>query len=98
MPCHGFSKKSVRRQNSIHPNIVTAYDAGEHEGSPFLVMELIEGRDLFRHVQEHGPLPWNKAVDYILQAARGPGIRSRPRGSFIETSSPPTCSWASMAR
>jgi serine/threonine protein kinase len=55
----------------IHPNIVTAYDAGEHESSPFLVMELIEGRDLFRHVQEHGPLPIEKAVDYVLQAARG---------------------------
>lgn len=55
----------------IHPNIVTAYDAGEHEGSPFLVMELVEGRDLFRHIQEYGPLPMEKAVDYILQSARG---------------------------
>ena len=55
----------------IHPNIVTAYDAGEQEGSPFLVMELIEGRDLLRHAQEHGPLPIEKAVDYILQTAKG---------------------------
>ncbi len=55
----------------IHPNIVTAYDAGEHEGSPFLVMELVEGRDLFQHVQEQGPLPVKKAVNCILQAARG---------------------------
>ena len=55
----------------IHPNIVTAYDAGEHDGTPFLVMELVEGRDLFRHVQEYGPLPMEKAVDYILQTARG---------------------------
>src|SRR6202161_3779706 len=55
----------------IHPNIVTAYDAGEHDGNPFLVMELVEGRDLFRHVQEHGPLPMAKAVDYVFQAAHG---------------------------
>jgi hypothetical protein len=55
----------------IHPNIVTAYDAGEHDGSPYLVMELIEGHDLFRHVQENGPLPKEKAVDYVLQAAKG---------------------------
>ena len=55
----------------IHPNIVTAYDAGEYQGSPFLVMELVEGHDLLRQVQEHGPLPMEKAVDYVLQAARG---------------------------
>lgn len=54
-----------------HPNIAAAYDAGEHDGSPFLVMEYVEGTDLFRHVQEHGPLPVEKAVDFVLQAARG---------------------------
>jgi len=29
-----------------HQNIVTIYDFGEHEGSPYLVMELLEGEDL----------------------------------------------------
>lgn len=54
-----------------HPNIVTAYDAGEHDGIPFLVMELVEGHDLLQHVQESGPLPIEKAVDYVVQAAKG---------------------------
>lgn len=56
-----------------HPNIVTAFDAGEHEGRPYLVMELIDGCDLQRYVKEKGPLPVEQAVDFILQAARGLG-------------------------
>lgn len=54
-----------------HPNIVHAYDAGEQGGTPFLVMEYVPGTDLLRHVQKHGPLPVNRAIDYILQAAHG---------------------------
>jgi len=54
-----------------HPNIVTAHDAGEHEGLHYLVMEYVEGRDLARVVGEEGPLPIARAVDCVLQAARG---------------------------
>ncbi|MBY0522816.1 MAG: protein kinase [Gemmataceae bacterium] len=54
-----------------HPNTVMAFDADEADGIPFLVMEYTEGVDLHRHVQEHGPLPVEKAVDCILQAAHG---------------------------
>ena len=32
-----------------HPNIVSVYDAGETEGSPFVVMELVEGGSLHSH-------------------------------------------------
>jgi len=54
-----------------HPNIVTAYDAGEHEGRHYLVMEYIEGRDLAAVVRADGPLPVPAALDYLLQTARG---------------------------
>jgi WD40 repeat protein len=56
-----------------HPNVVTAYDAGEYDGRPFLVMEYVEGNDLLRHVQERGPLPVTAAVDAVAQAAKGLG-------------------------
>lgn len=54
-----------------HPNIVTAYDASEHEGTDYLVMEYVEGIDLAQLVKEEGPLPIGRAVDYTIQAAYG---------------------------
>ncbi|CAN5487012.1 hypothetical protein BH11PLA2_BH11PLA2_53030 [soil metagenome] len=54
-----------------HPNIAVAYDAGEFHGSPYLVMELLQGRDLSRQLQEEGPLTVAEAREVILQAARG---------------------------
>ena len=54
-----------------HPNIVAAYDAGQANGAHFLVMEYVEGKDLSVMVKRDGPFPVNKAVSYILQAARG---------------------------
>lgn len=54
-----------------HPNIVTAHDAGEHKGTHFLVMELVRGSDLASMVKKSGPMKASKAVECILQAARG---------------------------
>lgn len=54
-----------------HPNVVTAYDAGEANGTHFLVMQYIEGQDLASLVQQCGRLSVAKSVDYIRQAAKG---------------------------
>jgi serine/threonine protein kinase len=54
-----------------HPNVVTAYDAREEQGTSFLVMELVEGRDLAKWVRSDGPFPVEKAVHCTLQVARG---------------------------
>jgi len=61
--------KAAARLN--HPNIVTAYDADQANGIHFLVMEYVEGTDLSALVKKNGPLPIERAVHYILQAARG---------------------------
>ena len=45
----------------------------------FLVMEFVDGKDLSAMVKKNGPFPVNKAVNYILQAARGIGVRSLRR-------------------
>ncbi len=54
-----------------HPNIVAAYDADEHGGTHFLVMQFVDGKDLSAQVREEGRLPIAKAIDYIEQAAKG---------------------------
>ncbi|MHB1037932.1 MAG: protein kinase domain-containing protein [Pirellulales bacterium] len=54
-----------------HPNIVTAYDAGQCGGDFFLVMEYVEGRDLASVLKERGPLPIGQATGYVIQAAQG---------------------------
>lgn len=54
-----------------HPNIATAYDAGECNDTPYLVMEFVDGRDLASHIREGGPAQIDEAVDWITQAATG---------------------------
>lgn len=54
-----------------HPNIVRAYDV-DHDGKNyFLVMEFVEGRDLYELVKQEGPLSFDTAARYICQAATG---------------------------
>ncbi|MBV9125224.1 MAG: protein kinase, partial [Planctomycetes bacterium] len=54
-----------------HPHIVRASDAGEADGTHFLVMEYVEGMDLGRLVQVAGSLPLAEAGEVIRQAAQG---------------------------
>src|SRR5260370_19153544 len=53
-----------------HPNILTVYDIGTHEGTPFIVAELLEGEEL-RELLNTGPLPPRKTLDYAQQVALG---------------------------
>src|SRR5262249_31596464 len=54
-----------------HPNIVTAFDAGQAGENQYFAMEYVEGIDLARMVKKNGPLPLAEACDYIRQAALG---------------------------
>jgi serine/threonine protein kinase len=54
-----------------HPHIVRAMDAGEAEGTHYLVMEYVEGVDLSHLAKQHGPLPIAEACELIRQAALG---------------------------
>lgn len=53
-----------------HPNILAIHDIGSHDGSPYLVSELLEGQTLRQHM-DGSPVPPRKAVDYGTQVARG---------------------------
>src|SRR5579863_7196559 len=49
-----------------HPNIVAVYDVGFHEGSRYIVCELLEGQTL-RKLLAEGALPVRLALDYSWQ-------------------------------
>src|SRR5262245_52528483 len=53
-----------------HPNVLTIHDAGVHDGAPYLVSELLEGRTL-REELRGSALPVRKATEYALQIAHG---------------------------
>ena len=52
-----------------HPNILTIYDVGSHNGAPYVVSELLEGETL-RDRLAAGPLAQRKALECALQLAR----------------------------
>jgi serine/threonine-protein kinase len=66
-----FQREVQAAAQLSHANIVMAYDAGEADGTHFLSMEYVEGRDLYQLVHEAGPLPVAQACDCIRQAALG---------------------------
>ena len=53
-----------------HPNIVSLYDIGTYEGSPYLVSELLEGESLRQRLTV-APLPPPKAMELAVQIAQG---------------------------
>lgn len=55
-----------------HPNVVSIYDSGEHEGVPFLVMELLSGRTLADEFKD-GPMDQERVLKLAAQALAGLG-------------------------
>jgi hypothetical protein len=55
-----------------HPNIVSIFDLGEHEGQPFVVTELMGGGDVEGLLEDaEGPLPLAQSLETALSVARG---------------------------
>ena len=55
----------------MHPNIVTAFDAGEDNGYHYLAMEFVDGMTLTSVVSHRGPLSVGEAASVVRQAALG---------------------------
>jgi serine/threonine-protein kinase len=53
-----------------HPNIVTTFDCGEHDGLAYLAMELLEGTDLRSRMLKEA-IPAAEAVEIARQVAEG---------------------------
>src|SRR5262245_11114289 len=65
-----FEQEAQAAGGLNHPNILVIHHIGTHDGSPYIVSELLEGESL-RDLMAGNSLPQRKAIDYALQLARG---------------------------
>ena len=56
-----FEREARASAALSHPNVAGVFDYGQDDGKPFIVMELVSGRDLARVLREEGPLEPDRA-------------------------------------
>ncbi|KAJ5742754.1 uncharacterized protein N7511_011155 [Penicillium nucicola] len=66
MPC-GIEREVVIMKLIEHPNVISLYDVWENRGELYLVLEYVEGGELFDYVLKNGPLPEEEAVRLFRQ-------------------------------
>src|SRR3954454_19124462 len=62
-----FRREAQAAAGLAHPNIVGIFDRAEWEGTPYIAMELVDGRTLKELVIARGPLPPTVAVNFVEQ-------------------------------
>jgi tetratricopeptide (TPR) repeat protein len=69
-----FEREARAVARLSHPGIVTVFDLGYHtDGSPYIVMELLKGRDLHARMREEPPLSLVQKVSIVAQVLDGLG-------------------------
>jgi serine/threonine protein kinase len=67
-----FSREARAASCLDHHNICAIHEFSEHEGHPFIVMQLLEGQTLRdRLAANQGPLALNELVDIAIQVSEG---------------------------
>jgi serine/threonine protein kinase len=65
-----FEREARAIASLAHPNVCVLFDVGMHAGSPYLVMEYLEGETLAERIAR-GPLPIGEALRLAGQIAEG---------------------------
>ena len=75
-----FDREARAISQLTHPNICTLYDVGEHEGTAYLVMELLDGQTLQQRLTGGG-LPIDVALSFAIQI--GEALASAHRAGIV---------------
>ena len=65
-----FYREAQSAGSLQHPNIVTIYEMGEEQGTPFIAMELVDGENLDDVIARQAPLSMSLRLGYAVQACR----------------------------
>ena len=66
-----FQREARLAARLQHPNIVTVYDVGEHDGQPFIAMEYIPGETLAELIRRRAPLDTRQRVEMVIEICSG---------------------------
>ncbi len=66
-----FYREAEIAGNLQHKNIVTIHDFGIEDGVPYLVQEYLTGEDLEHAIARAEPIPLERKLDILIQAAHG---------------------------
>jgi serine/threonine-protein kinase len=69
-----FRREARAAGRRFHPNIVAIWDFGDDNGTPFLVMELVEGQSLDQLIKSCGSLEPRRSVAIITQVLSALGF------------------------
>jgi predicted Ser/Thr protein kinase len=64
-----FKQEAVALARLSHPNIVQVYDFVQEDDQAWIAMELVQGKDLDKHLGDSAPLPLKETVQLAIQMA-----------------------------
>src|SRR5688572_28436935 len=68
-----FRREARAAAGLTHPNIVGIFDRAEWDGTPYIAMELVDGRTLKDMVIQRGPMPVDVAIGLTGQLLKALG-------------------------
>jgi serine/threonine-protein kinase len=72
-----FNREAQALGSLQHPNIVTVYDLGTHEGNPYLVMQYLEGESLDAALTNRRQLSLLDKINIVICVCQGLGYAHR---------------------